>query len=843
MPTSEAITSLTAEFFGRAIELLSLSLALGGVAAAATALIAAIACRALPLRPATRHLLWTAVLISFLSPPLWLVVGRGSQVHDGVWSSWRATTTATPVAVPAAPLAEAAPLASRVETSAPRRRADVAASTPVTRSPRSSAAEQSIEAPFGATVNLPVSKPSEPTPIASSPRADRPSFDATATMRRWWSEARAAFAAMPAPPWEVLLPGLVGTWLAGTALLLVAIGVRILRASSALRAARPADEAVRTLVREASRAVGLATPPATYLVDAPVSPMIRCGLRPSLLLPTGLWAELDDASRRAVLLHELAHLKRRDHWICWAELVVAACYWWHPIAWWARRRLRDEAETACDAWVTALLPKHRRAYAEALLAARCHVSAGQPRPLGAALIVPHLALSLHADDASSTRPRPLAGPRARGTHGLSRRITMVMTQHIAPRSSLVGVVGAALLGLMGTFVAPSLACPPEKKAAAVAAGGKANTTRAVVAPSASDPFFGEAPALEAMLERGATTTPSAPRAPVAPRAPIAPRPPMAISIPSVPAPPAPPMLPFAGQAAMAPRHDPVLTSLEALEARLRALEAQLEALDVRQGAAPNPAAGFSVPTPPPALPAPSRPRASAAAGDAEAAFAARAAIQAVAASGRATSRTYHLSPGRLQALVGLMAREDVPVCVKWDDSSIEVTALPDQQEVVAAFVRLIDPQGSSGGTAVADVHPEFANKQLALERAVAELRAASDEQRRAAEILRARAGQAQTEYRALQNRYAEIRQLREEIDARSREREGAERDAELEAEFEAELDELDSQLDALDLDAETAEDAADEADDAIEMFHEQIQELSRRLERAFAAPLQSASVR
>src|SRR5206468_187480 len=57
--------------------------------------------------------------------------------------------------------------------------------------------------------------------------------------------------------------------------------------------------------------------------------------------------------RRVVLLHELAHVKRAD----WPALLVAelavALYWFHPLALWLGRRVRRDAEQACDELVIA----------------------------------------------------------------------------------------------------------------------------------------------------------------------------------------------------------------------------------------------------------------------------------------------------------------------------------------------------------------------------------------------------------------------------------------------------------------------------------------------------------
>jgi beta-lactamase regulating signal transducer with metallopeptidase domain len=76
-------------------------------------------------------------------------------------------------------------------------------------------------------------------------------------------------------------------------------------------------------------------------------PMTWGLFRPTVLLPDGTDAWSEDR-RRAVLLHELAHVARRD---CLAQAVASlacAAWWFHPGAWWAARRLREVREQACD---------------------------------------------------------------------------------------------------------------------------------------------------------------------------------------------------------------------------------------------------------------------------------------------------------------------------------------------------------------------------------------------------------------------------------------------------------------------------------------------------------------
>jgi len=73
-------------------------------------------------------------------------------------------------------------------------------------------------------------------------------------------------------------------------------------------------------------------------------------LRPVMLLPT----EAEDwpaERRRAVLLHELAHMKRWDYLTQTIGWLACALHWLNPLAWFALRRMRVERELACDDYV------------------------------------------------------------------------------------------------------------------------------------------------------------------------------------------------------------------------------------------------------------------------------------------------------------------------------------------------------------------------------------------------------------------------------------------------------------------------------------------------------------
>ena len=88
--------------------------------------------------------------------------------------------------------------------------------------------------------------------------------------------------------------------------------------------------------------------------------------RPVLLVPDGLEALLTDDQLRAVIAHELHHIRRRDNLTSLMHMGVEAVFWFHPMVWWIGARLVDERERACDEHVVAS-GAEPDAYAEAIL--------------------------------------------------------------------------------------------------------------------------------------------------------------------------------------------------------------------------------------------------------------------------------------------------------------------------------------------------------------------------------------------------------------------------------------------------------------------------------------------
>ncbi|MDE2762351.1 MAG: M56 family metallopeptidase [Gemmatimonadota bacterium] len=172
--------------------------------------------------------------------------------------------------------------------------------------------------------------------------------------------------------------GLATVWLAVAALLLGWTLVRTFRFRRRLaRSSHPAPPQLVHEVAEIGRRLGLARMPEVLTTTARVSPMVCwTGGSIRLLIPSFLADGLGGRELRAVLAHELAHVRRRDHLVRWIEWLACSAFWWNPVAWWARRQMRAAEEASCDALAVAATESTPRAYAGSLL----HVLEVMSRP-------------------------------------------------------------------------------------------------------------------------------------------------------------------------------------------------------------------------------------------------------------------------------------------------------------------------------------------------------------------------------------------------------------------------------------------------------------------------------
>ena len=155
----------------------------------------------------------------------------------------------------------------------------------------------------------------------------------------------------PAPPatWAVAL------WLAGVAVLMVRRTGGWLAARRMLkRAAVAADHRAAALLERLRARTGVARAVALVESGLAQAPCVVGWLRPAILMPAGLVTGLGPEQVEAILLHELAHVRRHDYLVNLLQGAVEDLLFYHPAVWWVGSVMRRERENCCDDAVVAM---------------------------------------------------------------------------------------------------------------------------------------------------------------------------------------------------------------------------------------------------------------------------------------------------------------------------------------------------------------------------------------------------------------------------------------------------------------------------------------------------------
>lgn len=148
---------------------------------------------------------------------------------------------------------------------------------------------------------------------------------------------------------EPFLAWVVGIWFVGV----VAFSVRLFGGwilterlrHKLVRLASP--EWQRTLDRLTAR-VSISRPVRLLVSGALHAPAAMGWLRPIVLVPAGALAGLPAAQMEALILHELAHIRRHDYLVHILQSAIEAIFFYHPAVWWISGHMRTERELCCD---------------------------------------------------------------------------------------------------------------------------------------------------------------------------------------------------------------------------------------------------------------------------------------------------------------------------------------------------------------------------------------------------------------------------------------------------------------------------------------------------------------
>ena len=214
---------------------------------------------------------------------------------------------------------------------------------------------QSVQQPL-AKQSIAITK--APLPLPAFP--DSGANPSTTTEEpRSWSEAVGKWIG-PSLPWVVLL------WGIGAALLASRLAGGWLYITRLRRqGTEQAPSSWRITLTELTQKVGVSRPVELLRTSRIEVPTVIGWLRPVILVPVSTLSGLSAQQIEAILVHELAHIRRYDYLVNLFQKLVETLLFYHPAVWWISRQIRVERENCCDDWAVRVCG-NAAAYARAL---------------------------------------------------------------------------------------------------------------------------------------------------------------------------------------------------------------------------------------------------------------------------------------------------------------------------------------------------------------------------------------------------------------------------------------------------------------------------------------------
>lgn len=217
-------------------------------------------------------------------------------------------------------------------------------------------------------------------------------------------------------------------WVVGMLVLLAHLVRRTFFVQDLLSQGKEADECLVDLLDRCRNYMGVNEKVELKVCSNMISPTV-CGIfRPAILLPAYLAEQVSEEKLRAILLHELAHIKRRDVLANLVQSALQVVYFYNPLVWLANEMVRRVREQAVDEMVLVALKGEAISYSNTLI-----------------------------DVAEMVFWKPNLGLRLIGIvetkRALQRRIKHILSRPI-PEKSKVGIVGLMCITILGFVLLP-----------------------------------------------------------------------------------------------------------------------------------------------------------------------------------------------------------------------------------------------------------------------------------------------------------------------------------------------------------------------------------------------------
>jgi len=207
--------------------------------------------------------------------------------------------------------------------------------------------------------------PAGPPPLGDSPlRAEAPQVQLSQTSHEPTGSTTTALSPLNSLTWQAVV---FVVWLAGVAVFSALLIQRMLYVRRLIADSEPAESSFSEMLNLCRKHVGVRRPIEVRVSNSVSSPAV-CGLfTPVILIRKALIEKLPQDKLKAVLTHELCHIRRGDLWINSAQTILQIVYFYNPLVWLANIVVRRIREQAVDEMVLVTLGSGAKDYSNTLI--------------------------------------------------------------------------------------------------------------------------------------------------------------------------------------------------------------------------------------------------------------------------------------------------------------------------------------------------------------------------------------------------------------------------------------------------------------------------------------------
>lgn len=158
-------------------------------------------------------------------------------------------------------------------------------------------------------------------------------------------------------------------WITGIAIMLAVLCFSYAKTNRTIRVeSEKPDQRLLNILANCRSELKISSEIRVHITRSFAVPFIFGFIKPGIVLPQRIYNKLSDQGIKAILSHELMHIKRRDYLINLFLYVIKSVYWFNPFIWLAFSWMKNDGERACDSAVLKNYSEEGRGeYAKALL--------------------------------------------------------------------------------------------------------------------------------------------------------------------------------------------------------------------------------------------------------------------------------------------------------------------------------------------------------------------------------------------------------------------------------------------------------------------------------------------